>query len=115
MAAEEGSPEEGSPREGSPREVPEDVPEVLEEGSPREAPPPPEQPKRGRGRPRKDPSAPPKPKKQAVVPDARPAREAREAREEPRSEVDNILYLFKQREIEEQRRKSEQYRVMLGL
>ena len=99
-------------------EVPEEVPEdVPEEGSPRdvpEAPPevPPEQPKRGRGRPRKDPSAPPRPKKQAVVPDARPAREARE---EPRSEVDNILYLFKQREIEEQRRKSEQYRVMLGL
>ena len=95
-------PEEGSPLP----EVPRDVPE--------EAPPPPEQPKRGRGRPRKDPSAPPKPKKQAVV-DARPAQEAREAREEPRSEVDNILYLFKQREIEEQRRKSEQYRVMLGL
>ena len=93
MAAEEGSP------------LPEDVPEVPPEV-------PPEQPKRGRGRPRKDPSAPPKPKKQAVVPDARPAREARE---EPRSEVDNILYLFKQREIEEQRRKSEQYRVMLGL
>jgi hypothetical protein len=94
-------PEEGSPLpeiEGSP-------PEVLEEA--------PEQPKRGRGRPRKDPSAPPRPKKQAVVPG--PAQEAREVREEPRSEVDNILYLFKQREIEEQRRKSEQYRVMLGL
>ena len=107
MADEEGSPlpEEGSPlpEEGSPRDVPE-VPE--------EALPPPEQPKRGRGRPSKDPSAPPKPKKQAVVPDARPAHEARE---EPRSEVDNILYLFKQREIEGQRRKSEQYRVMLGL
>ena len=101
-------PEEGSPLpevEGSP-------PEVLEE-----APPQPEQPKRGRGRPRKDPSAPPKPKKQAVVPEParEPAREPREVREEPRSEVDNILYLFKQREIEEQRRKSEQYRVMLGL
>ena len=98
--------------EGSP-DVPEEVPEVPGEGSPRdvlEEAPPPEQPKRGRGRPRKDPSAPPKPKKQAVVPDARPAQ-----REEPRSEVDNILYLFKQREIEEQRRKSEQYRVMLGL
>ena len=97
-------------------EVPEevlDVPEAVPEDVPHEAPPvvPPEQPKRGRGRPRKDPSAPPKPKKQAVI-DARPAREARE---EPRSEVDNILYLFKQREIEEQRRKSEQYRVMLGL
>ena len=94
-------PEEGSPLpevEGSP-------PEVLEEA--------PEQPKRGRGRPRKDPSAPPRPKKQAVVPG--PAQEPREVREEPRSEVDNILYLFKQREIEEQRRKSEQYRVMLGL
>ena len=97
------------PEEGSPREVP-DVPEDVPEEVPEEVPP--EQPKRGRGRPRKDPSAPPKPKKQAVVPDARPAREARE---EPRSEVDNILYLFKQREIEEQRRKSEQYRVMLGL
>ena len=109
MAAEEGSPD--VPEEGSPREVPE------VEGSPRDVSPeapPPEQPKRGRGRPRKDPSAPPKPKKHAVV-DARPAQEAREAREEPRSEVDNILYLFKQREIEEQRRKSEQYRVMLGL
>ena len=94
-------------------EVPEDVPEVppeVVEDVPEEVP---EQPKRGRGRPRKDPSAPPRPKKQAVVPE--PAREAREAREEPRSEVDNILYLFKQREIEEQRRKSEQYRVMLGL
>jgi hypothetical protein len=31
------------------------------------------------------------------------------------SDVDRILYLFKEREIEEQRRKSEQYRVMLGL
>ena len=106
MALEEGSPD-----------VPEEVPEVPEvEGSPRDVPPeapPPEQPKRGRGRPRKDPSAPPRPKKQAVVPG--PAREPREVREEPRSEVDNILYLFKQREIEEQRRKSEQYRVMLGL
>ena len=103
MAAEEGSP---LPEEGSPRDVPE-VPEVPPEV-------PPEQPKRGRGRPRKDPSAPPRPKKQAVVPE--PTREpAREAREEPRSEVDKILYLFKQREIEEQRRKSEQYRVMLGL
>ena len=94
-------PEEGSPLpeiEGSP-------PEVLEEA--------PEQPKRGRGRPRKDPSAPPRPKKQAVVPG--PAQEPREVREEPRSEVDNILYLFKQREIEEQRRKSEQYKQMLGL
>ena len=99
------------PEEGSPREVPEDVLEDVPEVPPEV---PPEQPKRGRGRPRKDPSAPPKPKKQAVV-DARPAQEAREAREEPRSEVDNILYLFKQREIEEQRRKSEQYRVMLGL
>ena len=87
-------PEEGSPLpeiEGSP-------PEVLEEA--------PEQPKCGRGRPRKDPSAPPRPKKQAVVPG--PAQEPREVREEPRSEVDNILYLFKQREVEEQRRKSEQ-------
>ena len=107
MASEEGSPD--VPGEGSP------LPEV--EGSPRDVPPeeapPPEQPKRGRGRPRKDPSAPPRPKKQAVVPG--PAQEPREVREEPRSEVDNILYLFKQREIEEQRRKSEQYRVMLGL
>ena len=99
-------------------EVPEEVVEdVPEEGSPpevlEEAPPPPEQPKRGRGRPRKDPSAPPRPKKQAVVPG--PRETTREVREEPRSEVDNILYLFKQREIEEQRRKSEQYRVMLGL
>ena len=114
MAAEEGSPLPDLPDvpEDVPEEVPE-VPEVPEEGSPRDVPPeapPPAQPKRGRGRPRKDPSAPPKPKKQAVVPDARPAQ-----REEPRSEVDNILYLFKQREIEEQRRKSEQYRVMLGL
>ena len=94
-------------------EVPEDVPEVppeVVEDVPEEVP---EQPKRGRGRPRKDPSAPPRPKKQAVVPG--PRETAREAREEPRSEVDNILYLFKQREIEEQRRKSEQYRVMLGL
>ena len=99
------------PEEGSPREVPEGVPEdVPEEEVPEVPEVPPEQPKRGRGRARKDPSAPPKPKKQAVVPDARPAQ-----REEPRSEVDNILYLFKQREIEEQRRKSEQYRVMLGL
>ena len=106
MATEEGSPD--VPEEGSPRDVPEVPREVLEEA------PPPEQPKRGRGRPRKDPSAPPRPKKQAVVPE--PTREpAREVREEPRSEVDNILYLFKQREIEEQRRKSEQYRVMLGL
>ena len=105
MALEEGSPD--VPEEGSPRDVPEVPEDVLEEA------PPPEQPKRGRGRPRKDPSAPPKPKKQAVVPE--PAREPREVREEPRSEVDNILYLFKQREIEEQRRKSEQYRVMLGL
>jgi hypothetical protein len=94
-------------------EVPEDVPEVppeVVEDVPEEVP---EQPKRGRGRPRKDPSAPPRPKKQAVVPG--PRETAREVREEPRSEVDNILYLFKQREIEEQRRKSEQYRVMLGL
>ena len=107
MALEEGSPD-------VPEEVPEELPEVPEvpEDVPPEAPPP-EQPKRGRGRPRKDPSAPPRPKKQAVVPG--PAREPREVREEPRSEVDNILYLFKQREIEEQRRKSEQYRVMLGL
>jgi len=100
----------------APEVVVEDVPEVPEEGSPREVVedvPPPEQPKRGRGRPRKDPSAPPRPKKQAVVPG--PRETVREVREEPRSEVDNILYLFKQREIEEQRRKSEQYRVMLGL
>ena len=99
-------------------EVP-DVPEEVVEDVPEEGSPPevleeaPEQPKRGRGRPRKDPSAPPKPKKQAVVPG--PRETVREVREEPRSEVDNILYLFKQREIEEQRRKSEQYRVMLGL
>ena len=99
----------------APEVVVEDVPEVPEEGSPRDVPPEevPEQPKRGRGRPRKDPSAPPRPKKQAVVPG--PRETTREVREEPRSEVDNILYLFKQREIEEQRRKSEQYRVMLGL
>ena len=106
------------PEEGSPREVPEDVPE---EEVPEVPEVPPEQPKRGRGRPRKDPSAPPKPKKQAVVPDARATREGatqegvtREA-PEPRSEVDNILYLFKQREIEERRRKSGQYKQMLGL
>ena len=94
-------------------EVPEEVgaPEVE---APEEAPPP-EPIKRGRGRPRKDPTAPPKPKKQALVVTAReePGQEApKEAR---MSDVDRILYLFKEREIEEQRRKSEQYRVMLGL
>lgn len=97
-------------------EVPEEVgaPEVEapEVEAPEEAPPP-EPIKRGRGRPRKDPTAPPKPKKQALVVAEEPAQEApKEAR---MSDVDRILYLFKEREIEEQRRKSEQYRVMLGL
>jgi hypothetical protein len=40
----------------------------------------------------------------------------REEREEPEvNPVDKILYLFKQREIEEHRRKSEKYKQMLGL
>ena len=93
-----------------------EVPEVLEDGSPREVPEeevppevPTEPPKRGRGRPRKDPNAPPKPKKQPVE-----VRE--EAQEAPEvNPVDKILCLFKQREIEEHRRKSEKYKQMLGL
>ena len=97
------------PEEVEVPEVPEAVPEEVPEGVPEV---PPEPPKRGRGRPRKDPTAPPKPKKQPLV--AR--EEVQEApREERLSDVDRILYLFKEREIEEQRRKSEQYRVMLGL
>ena len=97
-------------------EVPEEVPEEVEVVEvPEEVPEaPPEPIKRGRGRPRKDPTAPPKPKKQPLV--AREEVAPREApREERLSDVDRILYLFKEREIEEQRRKSEQYRVMLGL
>jgi hypothetical protein len=34
---------------------------------------------------------------------------------EPPNPIDNILYLFKQREIEEHRKKSEKYKQMLGL
>ena len=93
----------------------EEVPEEVEAPeAPEEVPEAPSEPiKRGRGRPRKDPTAPPKPKKQALVVAEEPAQEApKEAR---MSDVDRILYLFKEREIEEQRRKSEHYRVMLGL
>ena len=92
----------------SEEEVPEVLEEVPEEGS--EVPPevPTAPPKRGRGRPRKDPNAPPKPKKQPV--------EVRQEVEAPqRTGVDSILYLFKQREIEERQRKSEQHKQMLGL
>ena len=93
-----------------------EVPEVLEEGSPREELPPEvptEPPKRGRGRPRKDPNAPPKPKKQPVEVREEVREETQEAPEV--NPVDKILYLFKQREIEEHRRKSEKYKQMLGL
>ena len=94
-------------------EVPEEVPEVAEE-VPSEVQ---AEPKRGRGRPRKDPNAPPKPRKQAVVQEVREGPEGvREQREEPEvNPVDKILYLFKQREIEEHRKKSEKYKQMLGL
>ena len=95
-------------------EVPEEVEEVEAVEVPEEVPEaPPEPIKRGRGRPRKDPTAPPKPKKQPLVAREEEVQEA--PREERLSDVDRILYLFKEREIEEQRRKSEQYRVMLGL
>ena len=101
-----------------PEEVPE-VPEVPEEVGevPREVGEvPSEPPKRGRGRPRKDPNAPPKPRKQAVVQEVQEGSEG--VREESKPDVnpiDNILYLFKQREIEEHRKKSEKYKQMLGL
>ena len=90
-------------------EVPEEVPEVAEE-VPSEVQ---AEPKRGRGRPRKDPNAPPKPRKQAVVQEVQEEEPA--GVREPPNPIDNILYLFKQREIEEHRRKSEKYKQMLGL
>ena len=90
-------------------EVPEEVPEVAEE-VPSEVQ---AEPKRGRGRPRKDPNAPPKPRKQAVVQEVR--EEEPTGVREPPNPIDNILYLFKQREIEEHRKKSEKYKQMLGL
>ena len=95
-------------------EVPEEVPEVAEE-VPSEVQ---AEPKRGRGRPRKDPNAPPKPRKQAVVQEVREGPEGVREEEpvrEPPNPIDNILYLFKQREIEEHRKKSEKYKQMLGL
>ena len=96
-------------------EVPEVVPEVVEEPVPAV----PEPPKRGRGRPRKEPAAAPaapkvpKPKKQALVQEV----EAPQPPQPPSIEqqFENIMYLFKQREIEERQRTSEKYKRMLGL
>ena len=98
--------------------VPEEVPEVVEEPVPAA----PEPPKRGRGRPRKEPAAAPaapkaapKPKKQALV------QEEVEVLPQPpqppsiEQQFENIMYLFKQREIEERQRTSEKYKRMLGL
>jgi hypothetical protein len=125
----ESVPEELPEDLGLPEDVPEDVPELeVAEDVPEEVPEPepepapvvPEPPKRGRGRPRKEPVAAPaapkapKPKKQALIP------EVQEEVPPPQplsieQQFENIMYLFKQREIEERQRTNEKYKRMLGL
>jgi len=105
-----------------PDEVPEEVPEVPEVSEVSEPVPEvpevvPEPPKRGRGRPRKEPvaapKAAPKSKKQALVQEVEVAQPPQPPSIE--QQFENIMYLFKQREIEERQRTSEKYKRMLGL